>query len=778
MTITRCILVLVTLLALWCDATAQVTAYGRVTEQSTGEVVIGATVAFHRDSLIPGRKPERGAITNKFGMYSVRGLQPGAYVAVVSYVGLRPYVHAVVLRTDTADIRIDVAMEDKGVSAKEVVVTAESQRAAIDQISTVTLTPDFIKEMPSLGGEADVFRVLQLLPGVQSASEISSGLYIRGGSPDQNLILLDGVVVYNPSHLGGFLSAFHADALRDVKLIKGAMPAQYGGRLTSVVDITMKDGNTEGIHGAGSISLIAAGLEIDGPIAEGTTFMVSGRRFYGDLIIGLFADADEAPTYYFYDLNMKVSTHLGTNDRLFISGYFGRDVLGSPTSDNDAFDVHWGNSTANLRWTHIFSPELFFHTSAIYTDYRFGFDAEESRQGEVTARFATSSHINDYTLRSELEWAASSSHMVKSGIDFTYHAFSSGVTGLLIDDLDGLINNESINAIDASLYVQDEWMITDALRTNLGGRLYYFQKGGWLRLEPRLSVAYDVVQNHSLTASFSIAHQFLHLVTRNDLALPTDVWFPSTDIIEPSRSIQGVLGYQTTLADGAYALSAEVYYKSMQNLLEYRDDANFTLGVPLETQFTSGTGEAYGLELFLNKRIGAFTGWIGYTLSWSYRTFADLNNGKTFHPRYDRRHELELTFQYELFDDLRFSATWVYSTGAAYTVPAGQYVTSRLDGDQDNWFGFSPNTTDYYTERNAFRLAPFHKLDLNLIHEITLFGLASELNLSVYNAYNHLNPFALYVTSEFNTDTGEYGRVVKQITLFPIIPSLGLRFKF
>lgn len=289
-------------------------------------------------------------------------------------------------------------------------------------------------------------------------------------------------------------------------------------------------------------------------------------------------------------------------------------------------------------------------------------------------------------------------------------------------------------------------------------------------------MAYDVVANHAITASFSMAHQFLHLITRNDLALPTDVWFPSTDVVQPSQSIQGVLGYQTTFVEGMYEFSVETYYKSMRNLLEYRDDADFTLGVPLETQFTSGTGEAYGVELFLNKRLGAFTGWIGYTLSWSYRTFADLNNGKTFHPRYDRRHELEMTFQYELFEDLRFAATWVYSTGAAYTVPAGQYLSNRLDND--GFYGSTAYGTDYYTERNAWRLAPFHKLDLNLIHEITLFGLESELNLSIYNAYNHLNPFALYVTNDYNYDTGSSTRVVKQITLFPIIPSLGLRFKF
>lgn len=761
------------------------TVYGVVTESGTGEMVVGATVSFFRDSIVPGKAAERGAYTNRYGHYSVRGLTRGTYTMVVSNVGYKPYVHTIhhgenVRDTNgthnsvnNVDIRIDVRLELSDINSAEVVVTAERDRPAIERISTVTLTPDFIKDMPSLGGEADVFRVLQLLPGVQSASEISSGLYIRGGSPDQNLILLDGVVVYNPTHLGGFLSSFYADALRDVKLIKGVLPAEYGGRLAAVVDITMKEGNVEAVHGSGHISLISAGITADGPVDSTMTFMVSGRRFYGDLIASAFVPPDEMPTYYFYDLNLKLNKRFGKDDRLFVSGYFGRDVLGSPVSDFDSFDVYWGNSTANIRWTHILNPEIFISTSVIYTDYNFGFDARETDYIDATTtnttRFASSSRIRDVAVKSELEWFLADDHLVKSGIDVTHHRFGSGATGEIDEDLNKFINTTTIDALDVSFFAQDEWKIRENLKTNLGGRLYYFNQGNWLRLEPRISIAYEFVSNHTVTTSFAVAHQFLHLVSRNDLALPTDVWFPSTSNVLPSRSEQAVIGYQTTFNDGMFLFTVESYYKSMSNLIEYKDDVQFTLGVPLENQFTSGSGEAYGIEFFLNKRIGDFTGWVGYTLAWSTRTFAELNNGKTFFPRYDRRHDISVTFQYRLFEDLRFSATWVYATGQAYTVPAGQYMYDPL------WNG---STRDFYTGRNAWRLASFHKLDVSLTHELTLFGLQSELILSIYNVYNRLNPFALYTENRYNPNTGASERVIKQLTLFPIIPSLGLRFKF
>jgi hypothetical protein len=680
----------------------------------------------------------------------------------------------VVVREGGDAITLDIRMEPRGVRKQEVVVTAERSSTALERQSVITIAPSFIKEMPAIGGEVDVFRVLQLLPGVKSASELSAGLYIRGGSPDQNLVLLDGVTVYNPSHLGGFLSSFHADALRDVKLMKGAFPAEYGGRLSSVIDITMKEGNAERIKGSGSVSLIASGLQIDGPIDSTTTFMVSGRRFYLDLLIGLATlgmDNNEfIPQYYFYDLNMKLNKRLGQNDRLFLSGYFGRDVLTSGSDTTGAFDIGWGNSTANLRWAHIINPEMFTSTSLIYTDYIFGTElSSRDFQTGREASFGVRSRIRDLTFRSELQWSAAADHLVKTGVDVTRHNFLSSVGGSLIEIDTSFIRAGDIISVDAALYAQDEWTITDALRANLGGRLYWFQQGGWVRFEPRASMSYDLTETSSLTGSFAVAHQFLHLIVRNDVSLPTDVWFPSTSKIEPSRSVQGVLGYQTTLDENAWRFTAETYYKTMENLYEYRDDAEFTLGVPLESQFTSGSGRAYGLELFLQRQLGDLTGWIGYTLAWTERTFPQLNGGKTFTPRYDRRHDVSIALQYRIGKTWRLGATWQYATGAAYTVPSAQYVTGNPE-----W----GNTQDFFTERNAFRIAPFHKMDVNLINEFTMFDLPWEFSINVYNVYNRRNPFALYTTMERDNESGDYVKKFKQVTLFPIIPTLGLRFSF
>jgi len=755
-----------------CHVVVASTVSGTVTEHGSKEAIVGATVALHKDSLTPGVKAVRGAHTNRYGFFSIGSLEPGRYAVVVTSVGYAPTVTAVVISSNDTNVRLDVTLHVKDIEGRVVEVTADRIGSALERQSTVTITPAFIKEMPAFGGEVDVFRVLQLLPGVKSSSEISSGLYVRGGSPDQNLVLLDAVTVYNPSHLGGFLSSFHADALRDIKLIKGAFPAEYGGRLSSVIDIAMKEGNAERVKGSASISLIASGMAIDGPIDSTTTFMVSGRRFYLDIITALATSPDdEVPTYYFYDLNMKINKKLGNGHRLFLSGYFGRDVLASEDGDMDRIDIGWGNSTANLRWTWEAASDAFLQTSFIFTDYSFGTDLTESQfsngGSSNTTRFATASRIRDWTLRSELQWSVHPDHMIKAGYDVTHHTFMSSVSGDVNDVDISDINQARIEGLDAAVFVQDEWSITSNLRANLGGRLYWFQQGGWLRFEPRANVAYDVSSTSSLTASFAVAHQFLHLIVRNDIALPTDVWFPSTSTIQPGRSLQGVLGFQTSLFDNTYRFSVEAYYKDMQNLYEYRDDAEFTLGVPLESQFTSGVGTAYGIEFFLQKQVGDFTGWIGYTLAWTDRTFAELNNGKTFTPRYDRRHDIQLAVQYRLGESWRCGMTWQFATGAAYTVPSGQYVV--------NEYG---STRDFYTERNGWRIAPFHKMDVNLIHEYSWFGLPWELSLNVYNLYNRRNPFALYTSYDYNDATGEYGKVFKQLTLFPIIPTVGLRFTF
>lgn len=761
---------------------AGATISGIVTEQISGEVVIATSVLLYRDSVPSApMRPYRGASTNKFGFYSIANVPAGAYVLVVRALGYQQVQHSVSIADTATTVRVNLQLYNDDIHIGEVTVEGSREQSATPPISVVDIKPDFINQMPSLGGEKDVFRVLQLLPGVKAASEISSGLYIRGGSPDQNLVLLDGVIVYNPSHLGGFLSTFNSDALLDIRLHKGAFPAEYGGRLSSVIDMTMREGTKEKVKGSGGISLISSRLTVEGPLNDDATFMLSGRRMYLDLLIPLVDGNGEAPRYYFYDFNAKLNSKLSENDRLFVSGYFGRDVLFSPNSDSfkdDQFDISWGNATANLRWMHIVSSSLFTNFSFIYTKYKFGTSLKENNN----SNFEVFSGIQDLMLRGEAQYFPNEEHIVKMGIEGTLHTFRVGAeTNAANRDLDGVqINTNNISSLDASLYAQDEWKITPQLSSNLGARLYYFDKGSYIRFEPRVSASYELAEGMHIKGAFAAANQFLHLIVRNDISLPTDLWFPSTETVQPASSMQGVLGFSTLLLENEYLLTAEAYYKTMNNLYEYKDNAAFAFGAPLDSQFTTGTGVAYGLELFLNKRLGSFTGWVGYTLAWTERTFSELNGGKAFPPRYDRRHDISLVLTYKLGESWELGASWVYGTGQAYTVPSGQYTFQPINGsDAGNNFSSSYTRNDY-TERNAYRLPAFHKLDLNFMHKFSWFGLPWELSLNIYNAYNHKNTFAQtigYDNSSFSSE-GYPKKVVKRITLFPFLPTIGLSFKF
>ncbi len=603
---------------------------------------------------------------------------------------------------------------------------------------------------------------------MQQASELSSGLYIRGGSPDQNLVLLDDVIVYNPTHLAGFLSSFNSDALRDVKLIKGAFPAEYGGRLSSVIDLTMKEGTKEKLSGAGAISLISSKLTLEGPINENSSFMVSGRRMYLDLIQALATSSDEEmPEYYFYDLNAKVNYKISEKDRLFASGYFARDVFGFDDNYED-FEIFWGNRTGNLRWMHIFNPKLFSNFSLIYTNYEF--QTNLSDRGDSENNYNSLSQIADIMLRGNIEYFLNNNHTIKAGAEITNHNFEVRASMNFSEADFDFVNTGNLNTLDMAFYVQDEWKI-GKFRNNFGARAYYFQEGDYFDIEPRLSSVYKYNDNLSFKASFDIAHQYVHLVTRNDINLPTDLWFPSTAEIKPQKSMQGVIGIEKTFLNGEYLLSVEGYYKNMENLIEFKDDATFNFGMPTTEQFTFGTGRAYGMEVFFNRRIGNLTGWVGYTLAWTDRKFPELNDGKRFSPRYDRRHDISIAATYNISDGWEVGAAWVFGTGQAFTVPDGSYyMTDATD--------FVSRQKYHYSDRNGFRLPPYHRLDLNLMRKFDWFGLPFEFSINIYNLYNRKNPFTWYIGEDVNSQTGDYEKNVTQVTLFPIIPTFGLRFEF
>ncbi len=746
---------------------------GTISEARSGEAIIGINVMLFPDSVdAASSAPVRGCVTNKFGFYSIPRIPVGSYRLVVRGVGYRLYQKNLRVSLTTSDIRLNVSVEQQDVAGPEVVVLGAQKINPLVTMKAVDLDVQFAKRMPSLGGESDVFRTLQLLPGVKAVSELSSGLYIRGGSADQNLILLDGVTVYNPFHLGGFLSTFNSDAVQDIRLLKSGFPAEYGGRLSSVVDITMKEGTKERISGSAAVNLINSRLTLEGPISKDVTFMVSGRRMYLDLIMAL-ANMRDSPKYYFYDLNAKTNVTFSESDRLFVSGYFGRDVFTPGTSGSD-FDISWGNYTGNLRWMHIVSSSIFTNFSAIVTDY--SFSAAIRNEGSSDEIFDAISRIRDYTLRGEIQWSLAENHVAKAGSELTHHGFRVSAATHSVNLLNsGDLTN--IGSADLSAYAQDEWMIAPEISLNVGGRSVYFDDGKYLRFEPRISAAYHATDDLTISASAAQVHQFLHLLNRNDIAIPTDIWFPSNKTVGPSTALQGTLGVEYALPGSEYALTSEVYYKDMRDLYEYKDNAEFSFGVPLESQLTSGKGNAYGWEIFAQKRLGVLTGWIGYTLAWTKEIFPDLNNGIPFYPRYDRRHDVSIVAAYRLSEGWEVGATWMYATGQAYTMPTGLY-------DFEGPFAYANDESIRadYSLRNAYRLPPFHKLDLNFIRKFTWLGLPFEFSFSVYNVYNRMNPYFQYVefTDQYDPATGLYvpHPRIRQITLFPVIPTFGLSFTF
>lgn len=748
---------------------------GVISEGVSGESVIGAAVIVHRDSSRTSGGDIRGAISNKFGFYSIPGIAPGNYYITVRSIGYEAHRIPVTITAASSSQRIDLQLNQKKLKRNEIVVEADRIPEQKTTVSTVEVSTELIQRLPALGGEVDIFRALQLLPGVKSVSEISSGLYVRGGSPDQNLTLLDGVIVYNPSHLGGFLSTFNSDAVQDIRLIKGAFPAEYGGRISSVLDMTMREGTKEKISGTVGLSLINARATVEGPITEDATFMLSGRRMYLDAVLLALADPDSVPQYYFYDLNGKVNYRVSENDRIFLSGYFGRDVLNNAPVEPDLFEIDWGNATANLRWMHIASPQLFTNFSLIYSNYNFStlFMQRDARSSN-SASFKSISGIRDYMLRGELQWFPSEDHIIKAGTEVTEHRFRADASAE-IDEFARIDRDPTIlTSLDAAVYAQDEWQITPQLSSNLGLRLYYFEQGNYLRVEPRASLAFKATDDITIKGAFSLGNQFLHLITRNDISLPTDVWFPSTANIKPAEASQYVLAFEQLLFDREYLFTVEGYYKKMNNLLEYKDTATLSLDVPLESSFTRGNGESYGVELFLQKRLGALTGWLGYTLAWTRRTFPELNLGRTFYPRYDRRHDVSVVLTYQLGESWELGATWVYGTGQAYTMATGNFEYDALV-QEDRYY---LDTRSDYTERNGYRLPAFHKLDLNFTHSFKWFELPWQVSINIYNAYNHMNVFAQSLVTEYNETTGESETKIQQITLFPFIPTFGINVKF
>ena len=773
------ILGLLLLASLAISAQSSYTLSGYVEDAQSLERIIGVNLYLEGTTV--------GTTTNTFGFYSL-SLAPGEYDLVVSFIGYQSIRKKLVVKDQ--NIKLDFKLEEEASTLDEVTVTAEEMQVERVQMSQVQLSVTEIKKIPAFLGEVDIIRAIQLLPGVQSGNEGTTGFYVRGGSPDQNLILLDGVPVYNASHLFGFFSVFNADAIKNVNLTKGGFPARFGGRLSSVLEIDMKEGNMREFHGEGSLGLISSKLTLEGPIwKDKTSFIVSGRRTYYDILASPFIPEGQEFGYYFADLNAKINHNFSRNDRLYLSYYNGIDDFryreeyqddpffgGGEGYDESGLD--WGNHTGALRWNHLFNDKLFSNLTATFSQYRFsiGFESYYEEDNDISSNgFEYFSLIRDYGLRYDLEYALDNSHQLRFGASYTNHTFRPGVAqieetfdGASVDSILDL--SQKVLANDFFAYVEDDWKLGERWRINYG--LHYSayltnDDAFYHNLQPRVSARYLLNDRLSLKGSYALMNQYVHLLSNSGIGLPTDLWVSSTAKVKPQRSQQVALGATSSLWGNRFELSAETYYKTMNNLIEYKEGASFIANTDWQnTVETDGEGQAYGLELLFRKKKGKTTGWIGYTLAWTNRRFGNLNNGNWFPYRYDRRNDISVVINHQFSEKFDLGLTWVYGTGNSFTAPVAQFQLSGGD------FGF-PGTYDRFSDRNALRMPAYHRLDLGFNwHKKTKWG-ERTWNISVYNAYSRQNPFFLYLSQN---NLGQ--RRINQVSLFPIIPSISYQFKF
>ncbi len=740
--------------------------FGKVTDEKNHLPLLGVNILLYTDSL-KTEAPVKGTASDKDGNYSLINLTKGVYWLFASSIGYEKISKKIILSGNSVSVEFDFKMNPKELQLDQILI--EAKRDTFKNISVIDISPEFIKQLPSLSGEADVFKALTLLPGVTTSSEISSGLYIRGGSPDQTLTLVDGVVIYNPFHLGGFASTFNSDAINDLRLIKGAFPAEYGGRLGSVLDITLKNGSKENFKGKLGLGTISSHATVEGPISDKASYLISGRKMYFDILQKQFVKSKIIPLYNFFDVNGKFDYNFSEHDKISISGYTGDDNLYNSKDNKDAaYNIGWSNTIANLNWIHLTEEKKFTKAALNFTRYNFTTLITDKNPTAFKNDFYSSSTIQDFSLKIDGQYFGNNLHTVKNGIEVTLHNFDVVNNNFYTQALE---TDERVGAkfvsVETALYLQDQWQITPLLSSNLGLRFYYFPDARYFDIEPRASLTYAITSKIFLKGAFTISNQFLHLIVRNDVALPTDIWFPSTTLIKPSRGLQGVLGLEVELGDKDYVFSAEGYFKEMKNLYEYGDTATFTIESPIEKQLTNGRGDAYGFELFFNKQKGKFNGWIGYTLSWTRRYFDGINNGNSFYPRYDKRHDISIALTYKLNENWEFGAAWNYGTGQAYTMPTGQYYFPGVFSANNG-----PQIFLDYKGINEYRLPAYHKLDVSASYKMHWINFPIQITLSVYNLYNHQNPFARYVN--FYNDGSNFIPQLKQFTLFPVFPALSL----
>ncbi|WP_375560037.1 carboxypeptidase-like regulatory domain-containing protein [Bernardetia sp. OM2101] len=758
---------------------------GKIRDAANGEELIGATVLVEK-------MPGTGAVANEYGFYSLT-LPAAKYKILVSYIGFENQIFEVDL---TKNITLNIEMSEAQ-NLKEVVITGEREADANVtevQMSTQVLEVEQVKKLPALLGEVDVLRTLTLLPGVQSAGEGTGGIFVRGGANDQNLILLDDAPVYNASHLLGFFSVFNSDAIKSVKLYKGGIPAQYGGRLSSIIDIRMKNGNNKKFNASGGVGTVSSRLTVEAPINDKSSFILSGRRTYADQFLRFAKDtALRKNKLYFYDFNAKANYEISDKDRIYLSGYFGRDVF----KFGEGFGLNWGNSTATLRWNHIFNQKLFLNTTVVYSNFNYGFEINDDVQN-----FNWDSGITDYSVKLDFDYFINPKNTMTFGTENIYHHFNP--TEIVPQNDESIFNSFKLSdkfAFENAFYVANEQKISDKIILQYGLRFSMFQNVGkteeyeytegepktdanitdtlrydklepysfYAGFEPRLAINYKINDASAIKASYNRTRQYLQTVSTNTAALPFDRWIPTNKHIDPQLSDQVALGYFQNFADNKWEASIEGYYKYMQNQIDVRDGEDLLLNDNIEEALAAGNAWSYGLEFYIKKNYGKTTGWISYTLSTTQRQIDEINLGNAYSPRYNRPHNLAVVVAHQFSPRVTLAGNFIFTSGAAVTFPVGRYRV----GNQ---------VVDYYEsgKRNNSRLPDYHRADISL----TIDGKQKKnwkgsWNFSIYNFYNRKNAFSIYFREkqdENEEGTGEYEAV--KTTLFGIIPSITYNFKF
>jgi hypothetical protein len=767
---------------------------GYIEDAKSSEKLIGATV-YDKATL-------QGTTTNVYGFYSLT-LPQGVYDITFSYVGFQAQTISIDL---TQNITKNVQLQST-ITLQEVEITAEHSEKIEErtQMSSIEIPIRDIQMIPALLGERDVLKAIQLLPGVQSGGEGTSGLYVRGGGPDQNLILLDGVPVYNASHLFGFFSVFNPDALNHVSLVKGGFPARYGGRLSSVLDIRMKEGNMKKFAGSATIGLVAAKFTLEGPIIKDkTSFIISARRTYIDILARPLIKnatgnlgAETKTGYYFYDLNGKINHKFSDKSRLYLSAYTGDDIFYANIHEKYVYDneeystkidagLDWGNRTLAMRWNYIISNKLFANTTLTYSKYRFNIGEKteqeypvNNKKQKTTFDYNYTSGIKDWAGKIDFDYLPTPKHYIKFGASSIYHTFTPGINVFKSSfdtvKTDTTFGAKSIFGHETELYIEDDFAVGARLKFNVGLHFtnFHTNQTNYPSLQPRVSGRYLLSESLSLKASYANMAQFIHLLANAGIGLPTDLWVPATDTIKPMYSNQVAIGIAKTVKRD-YEFSFEAYYKTMENLLEYKEGASFfSAASDWYNQVEVGRGWAYGFEWFLQKKSGKTTGWIGYTLSWSWRQFDNLNLSNPFPYRYDRRHDLSFVFIHTFSERLDFALTWVYGTGNAVTLANERYAVAKNPFGPNYYDYFDDDNVESFKERNGYRMRAYHRLDVGInLNKKLKYG-NQTWSFGAYNVYSRRNPFYVYFSQDY---TGK--RVLKQVSLFPIIPSVSYTFNF